>query len=400
MISLRLALADIRHDAAHFLCAVILIAAMIGPLLVLLGVKVGAVTVLLSDLRDSPDNLGIFIEGAHEFDQDDVERVRALPGVGFAEGQNIVTTTGRLVLQKLPDGDRSISGGYGTTGKGDPLTDRGATLARDELLLSEAFARRLQIKPGDKVSVLLERGPPDTGSIEPEFKVSDVLSEEVISGNFVLLSAETIALIEAYGFGYAIPDWGVANGQALSERRDSFEKIRIYAADLVSLPDLAQKLEELLGVQTSSRAREVLAILRLESNLNAALGFVAGAGVIGLFFVLMAHFWSAVRRKRLSWSMLSLMGMAPIALAAVPVAQATLVSIVGFAGGLIVYSIVERTIGAWFGALLGDAESVAILPVDQAIAVGIGVVVISVLSSAAAGYAIMRTDPAAIIRSS
>ncbi|WP_282605707.1 hypothetical protein [Pelagibius sp. Alg239-R121] len=400
MISLRLAFADIRHDAVHFLCAVILIAAMIGPLLVLLGVKVGAVTVLLSDLRDSPDNLGIFIEGAHEFSAEDVERVRALPGVGFAEGQNIVTTTGRLALQKLPDGNRSISGGYGTTGAGDPLTELGGTLAGDELLLSEAFARRLRVEAGDRVAILLERGPPHTGAIEPEFKVLKVLPDETITGNYVLLSADTVAWIEAYGFGYAVPAWSVSEGLPLSERQDSFEKIRIYAVDLSVLPDLARRLEEILGVQTSSRAREVLAILKLESNLNAALSFVAGAGVIGLFFVLMAHFWSAVRRKRLSWSMLSLMGMAPIALAAVPVTQAALVSLAGFAGGLLVYLVVERTIGAWFGAVLGGVERVAILPVDQAVLVGVGVVAISVSSSAAAGYAIMRTDPAAIIRSS
>ncbi len=400
MTPLRLALADLRYDLLHFICAVVLVAAMVGPLLILIGVKVGAITVLMSDLRDDPDNLSVFIEGSHVFDNDDVERVRALPGVAFAEGQNIVTTTGRLTLRRAPDGARAFSGGYATTGPGDPLTLKGGEIGNDQVILSSAFARRLEVGTGDLVTIELERGRPNPGVIEPEFSVLQVLPPETISGNFVLLSAEALSWIEAYGFGYALPFWGVEEGEPLAAREDRFEKIRIYVDDLVELARVTQMVEELLYVQASSRAVEVEAILALESDLGAALGFVTGAGVVGLFFVLAALFWSAVRRKQLNWSLLCLMGKPPVALACVPVIQAALVSIAGFLGGLLVYALVERSIDAWFGSALGESESIAVLPTGDALLVALAVVVISVLSSAVAGYSVLRTDPAAIIRSS
>ncbi len=98
--------------------------------------------------------------------------------------------------------------------------------------------------------------------------------------------------------------------------------------------------------------------------------------------------------------MLSLMGSPPLSLAAVPVTQAVIVSLVGFLGGLLVYVAVARSIDAWFRPFLEGSERVAILPAVDALLVGFGVILISTVASAAAGYTVMRTDPADIIRSS
>lgn len=400
MNALHLALADLRHDAANFFCAVVLIVAIIGPLLVLLGVKVGAVSVLFSELRERPENLAVFVDGAHEFSSQDVARVRSIPGVAFAEGQNLVTTAGTIALRAVPDGDRAIGGSYGTTGEGDPLTSLGTSIASDQVILSAAFAKRLRVNAGENVGISLRRGAPVTGAIEPSFIVLEVLPEKSVAGNFVLLSAEAISLIEAYSFGYAVPSWGVDQGLPLSQRVDAFEKIRIYASDIEALPDLAKRVEDALGVQTSSREQEVRAILRLEGNLDAIFAFVASAGLIGMVFVMAAHFWSAVRRKRQSWSMLSLMGASPLSLAAIPVFQAILVSLAGFLGGLLVYFSVAGSISAWFGAILEVDQSIASLPLGAALLVGVIVVSASIMASGAAAMAVMRTDPAAIIRMS
>lgn len=397
---LDLAIADLRHDALHFTCAVILIAAITGPFLVLLGIKVGVISVLLSDLRDDPGNLEVFIQGAHEFTEIDIDRVRGLDGVAFAEGQNLVTTTGRLRLQRAPDGPRSITGGYGTTGPGDPLTAMGGTLDDRALILSGDFAGRLGVTAGSQVSLILERGPPFEGAATPVFDVAEVLDPARVSGSFVLLTADALSLVEAYGFGYAIPDWGISEGYDLADRQDKFEKIRIYADSLGALPALVPHLEAELEVRTQSNAREVKVILDLERNLGAALSFVSGAALIGLFFVLVAHFWGAVKRKRLNWSMLCLMGSAPVALAAVPVTQALFVSMAGYLGGLVIYFGLTESIDAWFRPFLGAGQRVAVLPTEQAISVGFLVVVVATAASAAAGYSVLRTDPAEIIRSS
>jgi len=397
---LRLAIADLRHDFVHFLCAAILISAIIGPLLVLLGIKVGAVNALFTELRAQPENLAVSIDGAHAFSGADVARVRALPGVAFAEGQNLVTTTGALALRRVPDGDRAFSARYGTTGPGDPLTAAGARLTVDQLILSAALARRLEVETGQSVALDLERGPPEEGWVQPEFSVVAILPEEAVPGNFVLLNAEAVSLIEAYGFGYRIPQWGVSRGEPLAGRNNRFEKIRIYAADLEALPDLARQVEEELGVQTSSREAAVKSILQLERNLNAIFVFISGAGFIGMIVVLSAHFWSAVRRKKQTWSMLSLMGALPNSLAYIPIIQAIAVSVAGFLGGFLMYNAVVQSISAWFADLLGARQSVSDLPVDLALLVCGAVVAASILASVVAARSLLRTDPAEIIRAS
>lgn len=395
---LKIALQDMRHEAMHFTCAVIVIAAIIGPFLVLLGIKTGAITVLMGKLRDDPANLEVIIKGAHTFTADDVLALRRRADIAFAAGQDLVTTTGRLQLRLAPDGDRNVSGAYAVTGPGDPLAPAGIELNNDSVLLSSAFARRLNAPAGSQLYLSLERGRPFPDRIQRTLHVEAVLGEDRVSGNVVLLTPHTLSLVEAYGFGHAIPDWGVTKGTDLAFRNDQFEKIRIYATGVEDLPALARTIEQELGVQTSSKAREVHEILQLQKNLTAALGFVTAAGVIGLFFVLAAHFWSAVRRKRLTWSMLCLMGTSPLQLCAIPVTQATVVSVVGFGGGLLVYAGAHQSINAWFGPLLQAGESVAILGFIQAALVGLVIFAISVLASMAACYSVLRTDPAEIIR--
>ena len=393
-----LALRDLRHDALHFACAVILIAAMIGPFLVLLGVKIGTISVLLGELRDNPQNRQVEIVGAHTFSPEDVAAVRALATVAFAEGQNSVTATGRLAL-RTASGDRMLTGGYGVTGAGDPLTASGGDLRDNEIILSDSFARQLKAEAGTEIRMEFERGDPFAGYIQPLFTVREVLPRAAVDGKFVLLTSKAIADIEAFGLGFAIPAFGVDEGEDLSTRVDSFEKIRVYAQDLEDIPPLVTEIETRFRVQTRSKEAQVIAILRLERNLGAALGFVTSAGLIGLLAVLTAHFWSAVRRKQLQWSLLTLLGTRPVSLAVVPVVQAVLVSLAGFFAGCGIYLFVSRAIDGWFAPMLNSSASLSMLPVTTGIQVGLVVVVTAALASAVAALSVLRTDPAKIIRS-
>ncbi|MBO6838422.1 MAG: hypothetical protein JJ878_13380 [Alphaproteobacteria bacterium] len=400
MRSVVLAFKDLRHDGLHFFCATILIAAILGPMLVLLGIKIGAVSALFSDMRGLPDNRAVFIQGNHQFTPADIESVRAWPEVAFAEGQNIVTTTGTILLVAYPNGGRSISGGYGTTGPGDPLTDAGADLSDGGVILSEAFARRLQVAEEGMVALILERGAPTRARIERPLRVAEILPKERISGNFALLPAETVSQIEAYALGYQIPNWDVTDGAPLDERVNRFEKIRLYARSLEDLPRLTTLIENRFNVQTSSRTNEVQAILQLEGSLDATFAFLSGTAMIGLVVVLSAHFWSAVRRKKQTWSMLALIGLPPLSLALIPVVQAVIVSVLGFLFAIGLYAAAVTTISAWFAGMLNTDQQIAVLPVPVAAVAGAVVLAASIAASALAAVTVLKTDPAEVIRSS
>ncbi len=396
-IAIRIALADLADDAVHFICAVALIGAMIGPLLVLISVKAGVIGVLLGDLRDLPDNREIKISGDHAFSLEDVADVKAWSETAFAAPQSAAIITGDIRL-KAVNGRRFVSGRVEPTGEGDPLTNLGANLAINSIILSAGFARRLEIAEGDRVHLDLVRYGTLEGAASPELTVSSVLPATAGSGLLALMAPEAIDWMEAYSYDYAIPKWGIDEGAPLSDRRVSYEKMRIYAREIEQVAALEARIEERFAVSASSSAGEIAVILRLESNLGSALTFVAAAGVGGLFCALLALFWGAIRRKRLTLSLLSLMGAHPRILADVPILQALLVSIAGFAAGVGVFALISASINVWFDGMVRSGREVSVLPLEETGLVFGGLLAVSALAAAIASYAAMRVDPALVIR--
>lgn len=388
---------DLCADRLHFFCAAALIAAIVGPLLLLLGIKVGVITVLLGDLRDRPSAREIVVTGDHTITPEQLAEVRAWPEVAFAAGQSTAMLTGGASI-KAVTGNRYVTAQLVPTGAGDPLTRLGADLSDDEVILSESLARRLDVREGGEIALDLERFQPFDAVLEPRFRIKAVLPREVAKGVLVLLREDVIDLLEAFGRGYAIPRWDVAQGLPLSERVIHYEKIRLYAKTLMQVSALEERLESGVRLTARSEAGTIESMLRFERNLNAALAFVTSAGVAGLFCALAALFWSAIARKRLTISMLSLMGARPWQLAAIPVLQAGAVSFIGFLGGLAIYQLLAPQIDAWFADSLVNRQEVTLLPMADALGIFGGLLVISLLAAGVAGYSAMRVDPALVIR--
>lgn len=388
---------DLRADRLHFFCAAALIAAMVGPLLLLFGIKVGVITVLLGDLRDRPSAREVVVTGDHTITPEQLAQVRAWPGVAFAAGQSTAMLTGGASI-KAVTGGRYVTAQLVPTGAGDPLTRLGADLGDDEVILSDSLARRLDAMEGGEVALDLERFQPFDAVVEPRFRIKAVLPREAAKGSLVLLREDVIDLLEAFGRGYAIPHWDVAEGLPLSGRIIHYEKIRLYAKTLTQVAPLEARLESELLLTARSEAGFIESMLRFEHNLNAALAFVTSAGVVGLFCALAALFWSAIARKRLTISMLSLMGAQPWQLAVIPVLQAGVVSFTGFLGGLAIYQLLAPRIDAWFADSLVARQEVTLLPLADALGIFAGLLIISFLAAGVAGYSAMRVDPALAIR--
>ena len=83
MMGALLGLKDLRREPAIIACFAIALAAVLGPLLVLFGLKYGIVHTLLTDLRSNPHNLEIAFRGNNPIGASELERLQALPGAGF-----------------------------------------------------------------------------------------------------------------------------------------------------------------------------------------------------------------------------------------------------------------------------------------------------------------------------
>ncbi|MCI4662053.1 MAG: hypothetical protein MRY63_09570 [Neomegalonema sp.] len=395
---LRFAFADLWADRVHFLCAAALIAAMTAPLLLLLAVKSGVVGTLLGELRQSPEIRLITVPGDHQFSPADIDEIRAWPQTGFVAPQSAAIITGRIALKAEGRRGAFVTGRVAPTGPGDPLTDARAPLPADAIILSAGFAQRLGVSVGDRVSLDLERFEPHPAVIAPAFRVAAILPARAAGGLFALMDPLSIDAMEAFGTGYAVPRWGVAAGRDPVERVLSYEKLRLYAADIDAVGALEARFEARFNLNAESQLSRIEAVRRLERNLDAAFAFVTGAGALGLFAALMALFWAGVERKKPDLSLLALMGARPVALAQVPMVQALIVALGGFALGLAGYALGAALVNDWFSGSLNGA--VAILPASPALWMLAGVLATAMLAAGAAAYAAMRIDPALIIRES
>ncbi|MGB5733321.1 MAG: ABC transporter permease, partial [Thiohalocapsa sp.] len=139
----RLAWKDLWHDRRTTLVFVLTVAAIISPLLLLLGLKNGVVTNLRETLVSDPRNLEIIVYGSAQLPRTWFSAMAARDDVAFAipktrtinASVDLLDAEQRLVpsVELLP------------TGPGDPLVpaELTAPLGPDEVLVSGTLAQRL-----------------------------------------------------------------------------------------------------------------------------------------------------------------------------------------------------------------------------------------------------------------
>ncbi len=124
-----LAWRDYVHEWRLSLCAVLALAAVLAPLLVLLGLKHGVVSTLIERLAKEPRNRELLPIGSQRFTGNWFETLRERPEVAF-----IIPRTrqiaGTLELRR-PDLGRSVTVELLPTAPGDPLLPPDHSAARN-----------------------------------------------------------------------------------------------------------------------------------------------------------------------------------------------------------------------------------------------------------------------------
>ena len=142
-----MALRDYWHERALSLCAVLALATVLAPLLILFGVRNGVISNLQERLLQDPRNLEIVPVGSGKHGKDFFEELRKRPDVGYVVPQTraIAATIGLLPASEkkggLPPNPVNVS--LIPSGAGDPLTRRfagNAALKDDEIILTAPAA--------------------------------------------------------------------------------------------------------------------------------------------------------------------------------------------------------------------------------------------------------------------
>ena len=140
----RLAFADLWHEKAAFFCQVLALSAILGPLLILYGLKNGVITTLTDGLEQNPRNRQIAVIGTGRFEPAWLEELSQDPNVGFL-APHVAPLAANLDFYSEEDPAAGIVGGTVLgSGAGDPFLPAGLAAPKAyEIVLSASLANGL-----------------------------------------------------------------------------------------------------------------------------------------------------------------------------------------------------------------------------------------------------------------
>jgi putative ABC transport system permease protein len=393
---LRLLLGDLRHDRIAVFCQALALAAVLVPLMVLLGLRAGIIGTLIARMDADPAMRLILPEvtGANRFDAAWFRQWSARPDVAF-----LLPSTRAIAAQvDLGTDSATLRVAWLPTAPGDPIA-AGPVLAEgmDQVSLSTEAARRLNVKPGDRLTAAVERTR--GGRVEPvafPLRVRDIVPVERSPGISAYVSLPLLAAVQSYRDGYAVPAMGWA-GDGAAPEIETYPLFRLYSASIRDVAPLAADLRA-AGVTVATREAEIASTLGLDRSLRAILAVIIAVAAVGLLVSLAAGQFAALRRKRRDLAILKLCGYGPGWLAALPIGQALAVAAIGVLIALGLYAAAAAAINDLFGASLGANEAACRLSGQNLAAIIVITLATACLPGLAAGLVAARVDPAEELR--
>jgi putative ABC transport system permease protein len=391
LIGARLGLADLLQEPWMFVCQIAALAAVVAPLLVLAGLRVGVVEGLLAELRDDPANRRVIIRGDQTLQAADIAWIQGLPEVGFALPATR-SIAARAFLSPKGGGDYERAGLL-PSAAGDPLLPAGrAALNEDEIALSTTLRRRLNIVVGDTVIARNTRGEQHREAIELPVKVVEIVRDDWLPGSSALVHPMVLERIEAFLDGFAIPELGI-DGRPPETRPLLHENMRLYARRIEDVASLVAQLDQRLGVETVSAEERIKQIQALDRNLLLIFALVTLIAGLGLVLSMAAQVWANVERKRGHLSVLRLMGGSRLALALFPLTQAGVIAATGFGAAFCMYRALATVINLTFAAALPANAALCRLAVADVGAAAAGTVLAVAGAAVASSWRASRVEP-------
>lgn len=206
-----LAALHLRHEWILTLCLVIALAAVISPLLVLLGLKHGTIQTLRERLVEDPVFREIRPSQTREYKPEWFRDVSSWPGIGFLT-PTILPLSSVISVVREESGKAELFDLI-PTAPGDPLLlENGGIVPKDgEAVLTAEAARRLGVGPGGEAVARVTRSRGGrTENVEVRLKVAAVLDARAGSLARVYAPLSFVLDVEAYKEGYAAPARGWA----------------------------------------------------------------------------------------------------------------------------------------------------------------------------------------------
>lgn len=392
-----LAWRDWKYEHLISLCAILALASMLSPILVLQGLKNGVIDGMRKRLLEDPAILIITPKSdAGKFSTQFIEELAKLPGARFAIGRTRDTSTDINVFNPSANARATIA--FEPAAEGEPVLmhyNLAAPLNNEEpeIILSTSAAKALGAKEGNVVDARIGRRTPQgrLESLTIKMRVSGVLPVEAGDRRIAFAPLKFLEQMENYRDYIAVPERNL-EGRDAGERRD-YASFRLYAASLDAVETLTDELES-RKIAVFTRAREVKSIRLLERSINQVIAIVSIAIGAGFMAFTISSVQGAVTRKKRMLGMLRLLGFKRLPLMLYPQTQTMLTAVSGFFLSLLIYFCVSLGIK---GAFAGQGVATYLYPLDIIISF-LAVVVLSAISCAGASRKAADVEPSIVIR--
>jgi putative ABC transport system permease protein len=389
--TLRLATRDYVHEWQMSSCFVLALAAVLGPMLVLFGLKFGIVGGMLDQLIQNPENREIRPVGSGRFEEDWFKQMRHRPDVAF-----IVPRTRSIAATmelNSATSKRIVRVELIPSGPGDPLLQPDAPRPKglESIVLSRNAAEKLESVAGDRINGSVNRRLDGSNQrAQLELTVADVASPAAFERDGVFADVRLVEAIEDYRDGRAVPqlDWRGAPTDAARQ----YPGFRLYADSIYAVAGLKDELLS-QGIDVRTKAADIELVMNMDRNLSAIYWAIAVIGLIGFSLSLGASLWANVDRKRKELSVLRLVGFRTGDIVWFPVTQAFYTGLLGWALAIGIYFAAAYAINGMLADQLADGQQVCVL-LPQHYLLALAMTVTAAIGAAAlAGWRSARIEP-------
>jgi putative ABC transport system permease protein len=393
---LRLATRDYFHEWQMSGCFALALAAVLGPMLVLFGLKFGIVGAMVDQLIEDPHNREIHPLGSGHFDQAWLDGVRQQPQVAFLvpRTRSIAAT----IELSSRDSMRIVPVELIPSGSGDPLLDSAGDLLTgiDRVVLSRSAAEKLGVAAGDTLSGSLARRYHGVQErVHVPLTVAAVAPAQAFPRDGAFVSVRLVEATEDFRDGRAVPELQWAGDPPDSER--SYPGFRLYARSIYDVAGLRDAFAK-LGVDVHTQAAQIELVQRMERNLTAIYWAIAVIGLVGFSLSLGASLWANIDRKRKELSVLRLVGFTTRDIVWFPMVQALYTAVLGWTLAVGIYEAAAWVINNMMSAQMEAGQQVCrVLPLHYGIALALTCGA-AVVASGLAGLRSARVEPSEGLR--
>jgi putative ABC transport system permease protein len=396
---IRLALRDYFHERLLSACAVMGLAAVLAPLLVLFGVKSGIINTMSDRLIQDPRNREVSAVGSGRYGSDWFAAIAKRSDVAFVIPQTRSIAASMILYKEDIIKPRTVVVSLIPTAEDDPLLMQWGRIPTEKtrIVLSEPAARKLNVKAGQKVTGQVGRSK---GSIKEHvtvnLQIDAVLPLEAFPREAAFVRLALLEATEDYrdGRGSDIFGWP---GQPRPAGPRVYPSFRLYARSIYDVAQLRNILMD-SGLEVYTQAEDIEVVKSLDRSFGLIFSLIAIVAVLGYFASMASNVLANVNRKSRYLGISSLIGFSTTNIIWYPVVQSITTSSLGILTAICLYWIVEGMINSLFADYLAAGEYVCRLSlVHMLIALGL-TLGLSILASAYGAFRVSRIEPSEVIR--